>query len=382
MTPPLFKWTILFALTIGFTTCNGQIQKEVPKENLSKLIRSGQAKLITSKDAREGENVHCSLEDQAGNLWFGTTADGIYKYDGQSFTQFTTSDGLYSNTVWCVFEDTTSKLWVGTAAGASYYNGNTFTKIQITRPNGDNLFPTTLQNNLASGRYDVFDIIQDKSGKLWFATVNGVYIYADNSFTSFIVNEGKRGFRNPKKNNVERILEDSSGNLWFGGRVNEGVFRYDPRLPSGQGNSLTNFPLKALKGHNWAWPVLEDKNGHIWFSNWGGVYRYDGNSFTTFTQKDGLASDTVTRIIADKNGILWFGCGGENGGLCRYDPRLPIAKGKSFTCFTTKDGLINNKVWTILEDSAGYIWVGTRNNGLSRFDGERFITFSAKGAKN
>lgn len=25
----------------------------------------------------KGNNVHCSLEDKAGNLWFGTTGDGL-----------------------------------------------------------------------------------------------------------------------------------------------------------------------------------------------------------------------------------------------------------------------------------------------------------------
>jgi ligand-binding sensor domain-containing protein len=38
---------------------------------------------------------------------------------------------------------------------------------------------------------------------------------------------------------VERILEDKAGNIWFGGRTNEGVYRYD-------GKSITNFKLKEI----------------------------------------------------------------------------------------------------------------------------------------
>ena len=87
-------------------------------------------------------------------------------------------------------------------------------------------------------------------------------------------------------NNVEHILEDKAGNIWFGGRGNEGVYRYD-------GKSVINIKLKELSsipdsirnGKNWAWPQLQDKNGNIWFSNWGGAYRYDGKSFTSFTKK-------------------------------------------------------------------------------------------------
>jgi ligand-binding sensor domain-containing protein len=30
---------------------------------------------------------------------------------------------------------------------------------------------------------------------------------------------------------------------------------------------------------------LQDKNGNLWFSNWGGAYRYDGKTFTGFQQK-------------------------------------------------------------------------------------------------
>ena len=164
---------------------------------------------------------------------------------------------------------------------------------------------------------------------------------------------------------AERILEDEAGNIWFGGRTNEGVYRYD-------GKSVTKFKLKELfqngpkpKAHNWAWPQLQDKNGNIWFSNWGGVYRYDGKSFTSFTKKDGLSGDMVARIIEDKKGNLWFG----GDGIHRYD-------GKTFTHFSTKDGLINPWVWSILEDKSGNLWIGTRETSLFLYDGKTFITYS------
>src|SRR4029077_6661254 len=92
--------------------------------------------------------------------------------------------------------------------------------------------------------HDVFSIMQDKSGKLWFATIDGVYIYDGKTFTSFMVNEGGGGFMS-SNNNVEYILEDKAGNIWFGGRVNDGVFCYD-------GKSLTNLKLNEQKDFSWA----------------------------------------------------------------------------------------------------------------------------------
>jgi ligand-binding sensor domain-containing protein len=223
-----------------------------------------------------------------------------------------------------------------------------------------------LRKNLPPNQFrkthGVLGIMQAKSGKLWFATIDDVYIYDGKSFTPFIITDTSGGWCN-----VEHILEDKAGNIWFGGRGVKGVYRYD-------GKSVINIKLKELSsirfdsnriGHNWAWPQLQDKNGNIWFSNWGGAYRYDGKSFTSFTKKDGLSGDMVTRIIEDKKGNLWFG----GAGLSRYD-------GKSFTRFTTKDGLANLGVWSILEDKSGNLWVGTRETGLYLFDGKAFINYS------
>ncbi|MEY3240554.1 MAG: hypothetical protein RIR11_1992 [Bacteroidota bacterium] len=334
-------FTFLTMLSFG-TSCNGQVKKDLAKEKVSesRIISANKQKFIKTQSLNNGDNVHCSLQDKAGNLWFGTTYDGIFKYDGKLFTHFTAANGLNSNTVWCILKDKSGKIWIGTSDGVCLYNDNKFTKIQIVLP-----------NDTLSSKYDVWSIMQDKSGKLWFATGAGVYVYDGKSFASFTVTEVVKDcyFQ------IENILQDKAGNFWFGGRCNPGVFHYD-------GKSITNL---RPEGDNWAWPVLQDKNGDIWFNNWKGAYRYDGKSFTSFTKKDGLSGNMVARIIEDKKGYIWFG----GGGLSRYD-------GKSFTRFTSKDGLLNESVWSILEDKTGNIWVGTRETGLYFYDGKTFTKFS------
>jgi ligand-binding sensor domain-containing protein len=109
---------------------------------------------------------------------------------------------------------------------------------------------------------------------------------------------------------------------------------------------------------------VQDKNGNIWFSNWGGAYRYDGTSFTSFTKKDGLPG-IVTRIIEDRKGNIWLG----GDGLTRFD-------GKSFQTYSVKHGLTNSGVWSILEDKTGDLWIGTRATGLYRFNSVRFSIYS------
>lgn len=362
-------FTFLTILIVG-TACNGQVEKDLSKEKASESNKLSveHPKLIKTIGNPKYGNVQCGLQDKAGNLWFGTTQNGLYKYDGKSFNQFTVTDGLNSNNISSILEDKDGKIWIGTEEGVCLYDGKTFAKILIPlrkdRPAN--------KNHPNSRR--VFSIMQAKSGKIWFATIDGVYIYDGKSFTPFTIDESAMGYMSTN-NNAEHILEDNAGNIWFGGRGTHGVYRYD-------GKSVTNIKLEELStfrsdsirtGHNWAWPQLQDKNGNIWFSNWGGVYRYDpsaslrtgSKSFTSFTKKDGLSGDMVARIIEDKKGKLWFG----GAGLSRYD-------GKSFTRFTTKDGLANLGVWSILEDTSGNLWVGTRETGLYLYDGKTFIVYS------
>jgi hypothetical protein len=78
-------FTFLTLLIFG-TPCNGQVKKDLPKEKVSesRIISANQNKYIKSESLnKQGDNVHCSLLDKAGHLWFGTTGDGVYKYDGR-----------------------------------------------------------------------------------------------------------------------------------------------------------------------------------------------------------------------------------------------------------------------------------------------------------
>lgn len=354
----------LLILLVFFSSCNGQVKTNTTsnKTNEQKTIATGQPKIIKTHGTGSSANVHCGLKDKAGNIWFGTTGEGVYRYDGELFTNFTVKDGLSNNFVWSIFEDKTGNLWFGTSDGACRYNGKNFTSIPISVIKGSNL----PKNKISVDSYGnpseenaVWDIFQDKNGKFWFGTTDGVYRYDGMYFTRFLHNDSVINNSDIQIKKVERILEDKTGNIWFSGRNNEGVFRFD-------GKSLTSF---KPDGKNWLWPVLEDQAGNIWFSNWSTVYRYDGKTFTNLTKRDDSCNNGSTCMMQDKNGNIWCGNDGANGGLCRYD-------GKSFTHFTTKEGLINNSVWCIVEDKAGNLWVGTRGMGLCRYDGEKFTGFS------
>ena len=206
----------------------------------------------------------------------------------------------------------------------------------------------------------VCSILEDKSGNLWFGTNGGgVSKYDGKSFTHFTEKEGL------SNNVVCSILEDKSGNLWFGTNGG-GVSKYD-------GKSFTHFTEKEGLSNNDVRSILEDKSGNLWFGTYGGgVSKYDGKSFTHFTEKEGLSNNVVRSILEDKSGNLWFGTNG--GGVSKYD-------GKSFTHFTEKEGLSNNVVLSILEDKSGNLWFGTRF-GLSKLSVGKLVEINEKVKSN
>ncbi|MBD2770377.1 response regulator [Hymenobacter sp. BT664] len=75
-----------------------------------------------------------------------------------------------------------------------------------------------------------------------------------------------------------------------------------------------------------------------------------------FGPAEGLRPPFVYALLQDRQGYLWLG---TNEGLVRYD-------GMSFVTFTKKDGLAENGVVSLREDrSTGQLWVGHYGGGVS-----------------
>jgi len=356
---PIFSFLVV---SIFFISCNGQTKSKRKNEMVVEQLSftSKNPKLTKTQGTTEHQNVHCSLQDKDGNLWFGTTGEGVYRYDGKEFIQFTEKDGLSNNKVWSILEDKSGDIWFGTDDGVSRYDGKTISKIPFILTSVSGFGTPTPQ----SGINAVWSMMQDKSGIIWFGTSLDLYCYDGKTFSRFLDKFTIINNQNLKLKWVQCFLEDSKGTIWMGSGpiTEEGVVRYDGKS------------IKSAKPNSDGWIryMLEDKNGHIWFSGrQNGVFRYDGQTFTMFAEKTNIGS----AIFKDKIGNIWFD-GGEKlnsiesiGGLWRYD-------GKTFENFTTKDGMGKYSVWSMLEDRKGNIWIGTRNCGLYRYDGRTFTTFS------
>ena len=121
---------LVLLLSVFVTNCGGQSNMPMPEGSTGKpqTTPASRERLTKTQGTTPFDNVHCGLRDKAGNLWFGTTSEGVYRYDGKGFTNLTVKDGLGNNSVFCIVEDGEGHLWFGTRdVGLSRYDGRTFT---------------------------------------------------------------------------------------------------------------------------------------------------------------------------------------------------------------------------------------------------------------
>jgi len=107
----------------------------------------------------------------------------------------------------------------------------------------------------------------------------------------------------------------------------------------------------------------QTKDRYLWIGTTGGLLRFDGARFSLYNRENtpAFSDNNIFCLMVSQDNTLWIGT--EGGGLIQY-------RNGVFRSFSDKDGLTNNFVRSVYQDSAGRIWIGT-DNGLFQFRGER-----------
>lgn len=308
---------------------------------------------FNTEDGLALSSLICSIKDNKGNLWFGTSGNGLSVYNGHSFTNYSSGHGLIHNFITSIMQDSKGIFWFGTYGGVSKYDGVTFENFTLR----DGLPDNTIR-----------EILEDKNGTIWIASAGGVSRYhpsdADSVTNLFINYDAEDGLIG---GSVLTILEDRNGRLWFAGAG--GISKYNGETPYGK--LFIDYSEKMGVKDQIVNTLLEDSEGNIWLGTQEYLVRYDPNrqSYKRFTKGNGLTNSYIISSARDSRDNLWFG---TKGGVSKY-----IAANESFLTFTTEQGLADNQVQSITEDNAGSLWFGTYGGGVSKYDGESLYEFSA-----
>lgn len=362
VTASLVSSSLFFAL-VCLCACSSTSQGNTQQATQSSLAeQSTDTSQHSPKNYGITDVVLCGLLDKSGILWFGTTREGLFSYDGKTFTNYTVENGLCSNKITAIIEDQVGDLWFGTDEGLCRFDRKNFTAVPIPWDGNKDLWGPGMNAKL------VLSLIQDKKGNFWLGTWGGgAYRYDGKTFTSFLAEKGRIQADGLHHNVIQSILEDASGNIWFTSMTHGGVSKYD-------GNSLTHFMPSDGLSDDMVRCSLQDKAGNMWFGSLGNregtLDRYDGKSFRSFNEIKDLCNSNVICMYEDKEGNLWLGSG--RGPLCIYNR-------KTFTPFTTKKGRSFERISFIIEDATGNIWFGGNYGQLFRYDGNTVHDFTQKG---
>ena len=347
-----FKFFLLISITFFASSCNGQKKKDIEK-------------LITEKvetyQYGAGDVVNRGYLDKSGNMWFTTLKEGVFKYDGQTFTNLSEKDGLCSNVVNAVVEDKDGIMWFGTAKGLCSYDGIKFTNIPLPQEDTQSVSP---QTGFPSRKTEtVLSLIQASDGDFWIGTdASGAYRFDGKSFTSYLKFEGRVQPDSVYNNCITSITEDKNGHIWICSFTHGGLNEFD-------GTSMTHHSLKDGYGDGMISTSYKDKEGNLWFGTRnGGIYKYDYNQFVNIADSKTGEQIAMASVLKDVSGTIWIASFARKG-VYNYD-------GNSFIPLNLKGNEKLNDIKFISEDADGNIWFGGRYGLLWRFDGNELKDYT------
>lgn len=290
----------------------------------------------------------CAITDRTGNVWVGSETTGAYCLSALSHDAAfcllpqPQRRGGWDNTVSSVGEHD-GTIVLGTRDGCLYTVDKT-----RTQP----LTPAARRQAAITAH------ITDREGHVWESTW-GDGLYRDG-----------QPFRCVAKGTtivtdfVADIVADRQGRLWMA-TWNSGVLLVD-------GNGTRQFLADDMNGSRIN-DLTTAPDGTLWVASNNGIARWNGHAFDVMnTTNRRFVHDEVNALLADGDHTLWVATAGGGVVCCSLSDNGTIARTEAFT---TRQGLANNNVLSMVMDRSGALWVGTED-GLSRIGREQSIVTS------
>jgi ligand-binding sensor domain-containing protein/signal transduction histidine kinase len=252
-------------------------------------------------DASAGSVVQSVCEDGQGGLWIGYNDNRVDHWTGGDAKPFRILPGSLApdvnpGLVWyvkSVFVGRNQGVLGGNWVLAGTWSAGPPCLFQLEAGRFERLknLPPDLDQKVSA-------IFQDRAGRLWLGTQDGLLRFDD--MKRFTTRDGLSA------NDVRALAEDRDGNLWVGteggglNRLRDGHFTCFTKT-----NGLPSNSIKAAE---------VDTDGVLWVATSGGLARFHGGKWTSYSKKEGLVSNSLGYLLEDGHGYLWIG---SNAGLMR-----------------------------------------------------------------
>jgi ligand-binding sensor domain-containing protein len=296
-------------------------------------------------------------QDSKGYLWL-STYEGLSRFDGYRFVNYTTRDGLPHALVNHVTQDRQGRIWLAT-------NGGGVTRLQDASPEGKPSGSSLTRNKFIS--FAVSDVPQANCvNRMLFDSQDNVWCLTDFGIYRAKITEQALNFEPiivANSLDSSAVLEDSQGRLWFG--------LADELVEISRERVVQRIPNRESGGERLT-AIIEESPGHLLVSTARKLFEFLPDSAAKGRgswRKLPLVIEPPQHIwtmLGDRAGSLWFG---TTSGLLQYN------NGKQTLYDTTKDLNIGG-MRALAEDQDGNLWAGTDGIGVYKLRGDVIVSYT------